>query len=64
MSEPKHEKGKSNYGQKNAKSVQLFQSNRNKIAEAAYLRAEQRGFFGVDPAEIWLEVEKEILGET
>lgn len=32
------------------------------IAEAAYLRAERRGFNGGDPLLDWLEAEKEVLG--
>jgi hypothetical protein len=37
------------------------------IAEAAYLRAERRGFVGGDPVEDWLQAEAEIstlLAET
>lgn len=30
------------------------------ISEAAYYRAEQRGFLGGDPAEDWVEAEAEI----
>lgn len=30
------------------------------IAEAAYLRAEKRGFAGGDPVEDWLTAEREI----
>jgi len=31
------------------------------IAEAAYYRAEQRGFFGGDPLRDWLEAEAEVI---
>ena len=37
------------------------------VAEAAYLRAEKRGFVGGDPVEDWLQAEAEIttvLAET
>lgn len=33
---------------------------RQMIAEAAYFRAEQRGFQGGDPVQDWVEAEKEI----
>ncbi len=35
---------------------------RAKIAEAAYYRAERRGFTGGDPVEDWLAAEKELEG--
>lgn len=39
------------------------EERRAKIAEAAYFRAERRGFVGGDPVEDWLEAEKETLGD-
>ena len=35
---------------------------RSMIAEAAYLRAAQRGFHGGDPVADWLESEREVDG--
>ena len=34
---------------------------RTKIAEAAYYRAERRGFVGGDPVEDWLAAENDLL---
>ncbi len=34
------------------------------IAEAAYRRAEERGFVGGDPVADWLEAEREVDGAT
>lgn len=36
------------------------EERRKMIAEAAYLRAERRGFMGGDPTEDWLSAEAEI----
>ena len=43
-------------GQDTASTDQL----RNKIAETAYYRAEQRGFKGGNPVEDWLTAERDI----
>ncbi len=37
---------------------------RAKIAEAAYYRAERRGFVGGDPVEDWLAAENALLSEA
>lgn len=37
---------------------------RAKIAEAAYYRAERRGFVGGDPVDDWLAAENSLLSET
>jgi hypothetical protein len=38
----------------------LEEQRQSMIAEAAYYRAEQRGFQGGDPVEDWLAAEREI----
>jgi hypothetical protein len=36
------------------------EERRRLIAEAAYLRAEQRGFIGGDPVQDWMEAEADL----
>jgi len=38
------------------------EQRREKVAVAAYFRAERRGFAGDDPVEDWLEAEREVDG--
>lgn len=44
--------------------TELTEDARAKIAEAAYYRAERRGFVGGDPVEDWLAAEKELEGAS
>ncbi len=46
--------------QVDTKSTVTAEERQRMIAEAAYLRAERRGFVGGDPAEDWLSAEAEI----
>ena len=46
-------------GQQSAKS-EGFEERTRMIAEAAYYRAESRGFTGGDPLQDWLDAEAEI----
>lgn len=46
--------------QVDTKSTVTAEERQRMIAEAAYLRAEKRGFVGGDPADDWLSAETEI----